>query len=94
MIKGIDIEFKNKPNADGTLSSFTIKDCLISQNGAPGTRKPQVTIHLPKGDSASVDGAWLEYAGNTYHVIGEAVPSIKENTPTRWDRFAIAEKIY
>lgn len=91
---GITIKFRNRPNKDGTVSSFIIKDCLISQSGSPAIKRPQVTIHLPKNNKENVDGAWLEYAGGTYHVTGQSAPSIAENTPTRWDRYVIAEKIY
>lgn len=91
-MKGIDIEFRNRPNEDGTLSTFTVKDCLVAQNGNPTTSKPQILIHLPKADRAKVGGAWVEYDDSTYHVIGATAPSIQENTPTRWDRYCIAEK--
>jgi hypothetical protein len=91
---GKEIIFKNRPNEDGTLSNFTIKDCLIAQNGTPTTKRPQVLVHLPKTDSNKVEGAWFDYEGYTYHVIGMTAPGIIENTPTRWNRYCIAEKIY
>lgn len=94
MLKGIDIEFKNRPNEDATLSTFTIKDCLISQNGSPTTSRPQILIHLPKLCKKSIEGSWVEYEGSFYHVIGSTVPGMAMNTPTRWDRYCIAEKIY
>lgn len=93
-MKGIAINFKNRPNEDGTLSSFAIDDCLIASNGSPSARRPQVIVHLPKASSESIVDAWFEYDGNTYHVIGTTPRGIAENTPTRWDRFCIAEKIY
>ena len=58
---GIDIEFKNRPNEDGTLSSFTIKDCLVSQTSTPTAAKPEVMVHIPKTSSETVDGAWFDY---------------------------------
>lgn len=91
---GINLDFKNKPEGDGTLSNFTINDCLISQSGAPKSDKPQVLVHLPKTDARKVDGAWFEYDGYSYHVIGTTVKSIAANTPTRWNRYCIAERIY
>jgi hypothetical protein len=93
-MNGIIIQFKNKPNDDGTLSNFKIEDCLISQNGTPTTSRPQVLVHLPKIDKRSVDGAWFDYADSTYHVIGVTAPNISEISPTRWNRYCIAEKIY
>lgn len=93
-MKGITINFKNRPNDDGTLSSFSVDDCLISQNGSPTGTRPQILIHLPKANPVNVLGAWLEYDECTYHVIGKTIPSIAENTPTRWNRFCIAEMIY
>lgn len=91
---GIDIEFKNRPNEDGTLSSFTIKDCLVSQTSTPTAVKPEVMVHIPKTSRETVDGAWFDYKGHSYHVVGTTVPLIKENTPSRWDRYCIAQRIY
>lgn len=91
---GTKVYFKNKPNEDGSLSSFCIEDCLVSQNGSPAAQRPQVTVHLPKKDTHNVEGAWFEYDGSTYHVIGQTAKSMDENTPTRWNRYIIAEKIY
>ena len=92
-MKGITVKFKNKPLENGTLSTFEIEDCLVAQNGSPAAVRPQITIHLPKDDTHDVEGAWVEYEGQMFHVVGSTVPSIKENTPTRWNRYAIAEKI-
>lgn len=91
---GVTINFKNRPNNDGTLSNVTIKDCLIAQSGAPTARRPQVLVHLPKTDTSVINGAWFDYDGFTYHVIGTTAKSIEDNTPTRWNRYCIAEKIY
>lgn len=91
---GIDITFKNRPNEDGTLSTLTVKDCLIAQSGSPATRRPQVTVHLPKSDNSNVNGAWFDYEGSTYHVIGTTAPGIAENVPTRWNRYVVAENVY
>jgi len=93
-MKGITVDFRNKPNQDGTTSNFVVKDCLIAQSGSPASRRPQVIVHLPKADPVDVTGAWFEYERITYHVIGVEAPSIQENTPTRWNRYIIAEKMY
>lgn len=93
-MKGINVDFKNRPNEDGSVSNFTVKDCLIAQSGSPTSRRPQVTVHLPKSDSANVNGAWFDYDNATYHVIGTAAKSIEDNTPTRWNRYCIGEKVY
>lgn len=93
-MNGLKIDFKNRPNEDGTVSNISIKDCLIAQNGSPTTSRPQVLVHLPKADKSNVEGAWFDYDGSTYHVIGITAPSMADNTPTRWNRYCIAEKIY
>nr|DAJ28356.1 MAG TPA: hypothetical protein [Caudoviricetes sp.] len=51
-------------------------------------------VHIPKTSSETVDGAWFDYKGHSYHVVGTTVPLIKENTPSRWDRYCIAQRIY
>lgn len=94
-MKGIEINFMNRPNSDGTITkSIVIADCLIAQSGSPTIRKPQVTVHLPKASQERVDGAWFSYDGNMYHVIGTTAKSMDDNTPTRWNRYAIAERVY
>lgn len=93
-MKGITIAFKNIPQEDGTLVNETINDCLIAQNGAPVQVRPQVIVHLPKTSKAVVKDGWFDYMGDTYHIIGQTVPSIEANTPTRWDRYIVAQKIY
>ena len=91
---GQTVYFKNRPNDNGTLSNITIEDCLVAQSGGPTAIRPQVTVHLPKKNTDNVDGAWFEYDGGTYHVIGQTAKSMDSNTPTRWNRYVIAEKIY
>ena len=93
---GTDIIFKNKPQDDGTLATFTIQDCLVANNADPSASRPRITIHLPKNDDRNVDGAWLTYDGNDYHVIGTtpADKDMNKNTPTRWNRYCIAEQLY
>lgn len=89
----IEIEFKNHPTESGTLETFTISDCLIANNGSPTAQRPQILIHLPKTDDHDVNGAFVSYAGHDWHVIGTTVPQMEQNTPTRWNRYAIAERI-
>lgn len=88
----IDVEFKNHPTAEG-FETFTISDCLIANNGTPNVSRPQILIHLPKTDEHEVDGSFVSYDGKEYHVIGTTVPQMDGNTPTRWNRYAIAERI-
>ena len=81
---GIEITFKNHPTADG-LETFTIKDCLVANNGTPNMPRPQILIHLPKTDTHDVNGAFVSYGGYDWHVVGTTV--------ARWNRYAIAERI-
>lgn len=89
---GATVTFKNRPTATG-LDTITIKDCLIANNGSPNATRPQILIHLPKNDTHVVDGAFVSYEGHDWHVIGTTVPQMDGNTPTRWNRYAIAERI-
>lgn len=92
-MKGITVEFKNHPDGNGGLETFSISDCLIANNGSPNAIRPQILIHLPKTDSHVVDGAWVNHNGFSWHVVGTTTPQMDENTPTRWNRYAIAERI-
>lgn len=89
---GTSVTFKNRPTTTG-LETFTIDDCLIANNGSPNSPRPQILIHLPKTDEHIVDGAFVGYEGYEWHVIGTTVPQMDSNTPTRWNRYAIAERI-
>lgn len=89
---GTSVTFKNYPTPSG-LKTFTIDDCLISNNGSPNASRPQILIHLPNIDEHDVTGSFVSYAGHDYHVVGMAVPQMDGNTPTRWNRYAIAERI-
>ncbi len=93
-MKGITLNFTNRPNSDGTVSNFSIDDCLISSNGSPTTLRPQVIVHLPKTSTQNVNDAWFKWDGETYHIIGTTPKGIDENVPTRWNRYFIAEKLY
>lgn len=89
---GTKITFKNHPTEEG-FETFTISDCLIANNGSPNASRPQILIHLPKTDSHAVEGSFVSYEGHEYHVVGVTVPQMDGNTPTRWNRYAIAERI-
>ncbi len=92
-MKTLSVEFKNKPNDDGTIETFTIEGCLIANTGSPTAKRPQIQIHLPKTDTRDVDGAFVEYSGHDYHVVGTTATQMDSNTPTPWNRYAIAERI-
>lgn len=86
------VTFKNHPTVEG-LETFTIDGCLIANNGSPNASRPQILIHIPKSDSRAVDGSFVTYEGYDYHVTGTTAPQMDPNTPTRWNRYAIAERI-
>lgn len=89
------IIFFNRPNADGTVTEQIVANgCLIAQNGSPTALRPQVLIHLPKSFVEKVDGAWVKIEGNDYHVIGTKIREMEANTPTAFNRYAIAEQVY
>ena len=89
---GIDVTFKNHPTTDG-FETFTISDCLVANNGSPNAARPQILIHIPKTDNHDVNNSFVDYEGYEWHVIGTTVPQMDGNTPTRWNRYAIAERI-
>lgn len=89
---GITLQFKNRPTTNG-LETFTIDDCLVANNSTPNAPRPQILIHLPKTSERAVDGAFVSYEGYEWHVIGTTVAQMDGNTPTRWNRYAIAERI-
>ena len=85
--------FKNHPTPTGGLENITMKGCAIANNGSPNVMRPQILIHLPKLDPRDVTGAFVNYDGHDWHVIGIAAPQMDENTPTTFNRYAIAERI-
>ena len=92
-MKTTTITFKYHPTRTGKYETFAVEGCLVANNGSPQATRPQIQIHLPKGERREVDGAWVDYDGAEYHVIGTTVAQMDENTPTRWNRYAIAERI-
>ena len=92
-MKTMVVNFKNRPNEDGTLTPLIqVAGCLVANNGSPTQDRPQILIHLPKTFTEDVTGAWVEYDGHSYHIIGVSVPQMDSNTPTDWNRYAIAER--
>ena len=89
---GVSVTFKNHPTTEG-LETFTIDDCLIANNGSPNVNRPQILIHIPKTDNHDVNNSFVSYEGYEWHVIGTTVAQMDGNTPTRWNRYAIAERI-
>lgn len=90
------IEFVNRPNADSTITKKTeVNGCLIAQNGSPTGRRPEILIHLPRTFEGEVDGAWVNFEGHSYHVIGTTIQAkpMDANKPTPWNRYCIAERI-
>jgi hypothetical protein len=89
---GTTVKFKNIPTVNG-LITVDIEDCLIANNGTPNAPRPQILIHLPKIDDHDVTGGFVSYDNQEWHVVGVTVPQMDGNTPTRWNRYAIAERI-
>ncbi len=93
-MKTADITFKNRPNDDGTLTTLTVKGCLVAQSGSPSASRPEIIIHLPKTFTDTVKGAWVDWDGGHYHVTGLTVRGVEKDVPTAWNRYVIAERIY
>lgn len=89
---GLTITFKNHPTANG-FETFSVDDCLVANNGTPNLDRPQILIHLPKTDNHDVNNSFVNYEGYDWHIIGTTVQQMDGNTPTRWNRYAIAERI-
>lgn len=94
-IKQLTIDFLNRPNPDGTITEkISVVGCVVAPHGSPTMARKLIAIHLPKSFKGKIDGAWVKYDGNFWHVIGTEAPRMESNTPTPWDRYAVAEKIY
>ena len=92
-LETMSVTFKNRPTEDGGVETFTVAGCMVANNGSPTSARPQILIHLPKKDSHEVDGSFVEYDGHTWHVIGTTARQMDGNTPSAWNRYAIAERI-
>ena len=90
---GTKLTFKNCPREDGTFETFEVADCLVGQYGSPQSSRPQIQIHLPKTCDKIVDGSWVDWQGENWYVKATTIKQMESNTPTRWDRYAIAEAI-
>lgn len=96
-MKTTTVIFRNKPEADGTVTSeIAVPGCVIAQNGTPTAQRPQILIHLPKKFKGDVDDSWVNHEDHSYHVIGVSTKyeEMDPNVPTSWNRYAIAERIY
>lgn len=91
-MKTTTVKFKNHPTPYG-FEDIEISDCLIANNGSPNASRPQILIHLPKTDNHDVDNSFVDYDGHWWHVIGTTARQMDSNTPTLWNRYAIAERI-
>ena len=91
-MKTTKVKFKNRPT-DGGVETVEVSGCLVANNGSPNVSRPQILIHLPKAFKGEVDGSFVDYDGEEYHVVGTTAADMDENTPTKWDRYAIAERI-
>lgn len=92
-MKTMTVEFKNRPREDGGVETFSIDNCMIANNGSPTSTRPQILIHLPRTDSHQVEGSFVEYDGEMWHIVGVTARQMEGNTPPKWDRYAIAERV-
>lgn len=96
---GETVVFKNVIDGKGTPHNVTVDNCLVSPTGTVTAPRPQIMIHLPKEFTGSVAGGFVEYCSGTYHCInktslGSTAPLMPKNTPTKWNRYVIAERLY
>ena len=57
----------------------------------PDGYESTVTFHFPKTFSERLRGAHIIHGDHVYSVIGDPVPFMAENTPTRWHMAVKAE---
>lgn len=91
-MRTMPVTFKNVP-CRGRFKTITIDGCLIYPNGSATATRPQIAIHLPKNNESNVEGGFVDYGGQQYHVIAVTPKKMADNTPTQWDRYAVAERI-
>ena len=93
---GVD-DFNNPVYTNETI---TIDDCLIGPPTEPIDRVETsaldrdvtvVRVNLPKSSNADISDSEFDYEGEHFRVIGRPVAFMKENTPTRWNRYMRAE---
>ena len=88
--------------AEGVPKPETVDDVLIAPGGEAGSTEDleaartdgdslSLQVHFPKGYTAELRGCelmlpepWARF--NPYRVVGQPMPYIDANTPTRWNR--------
>ena len=65
-------------------------DDLLASNRPDGDTSI-VTFHFPKTFTGSLRGAHIIHGDRIYSVIGDPIPFMAENTPTRWHMTVRAE---
>ena len=98
-MQGEKVVFKNAIDDKGTPHNVTVDNCLIGPTRTATAPRPQIMIHPPKEFTESVAGGFVEYCDDTYHCInktslGSTAPLMPKNTPTKWNRYVIAERLY
>lgn len=52
----------------------------------PDGTRADLTLHMPKGYTASLKGRRVQVRGSAYEVVGDPQPYTTANTPGRWNR--------
>lgn len=86
-----------------TIEEIEVDDCLVGPVVEPVSQreqlaisqgKIQVRVHLPKAFDGDVSDSDFEYGGKKFHLDSDSVEFMKENCPTRWNRYFRAESHY
>lgn len=89
-------------NPVGSIGSITVSDCLVAPISEPANAREQqamhqsrdqVRVHLPKSFTGDVSNSYFAYGGKVFHLDSDSVAFMKENTPTRWNRYTRAESV-
>lgn len=71
----------------------SVDGCLVEPRATDDLEaaRPQgvassITVHFPKGYTASLRGAVVVHAGRGYRVVGDPSPYMPTNTPGPWNR--------
>lgn len=72
----------------------TVDDVLVAPAGTSdlgGSIRPDgvqvdLTLHMPKGYTASLKGRRVQVRGSTFEVVGDPQSYTTANTPGRWNR--------
>lgn len=82
------------------LTPIVVEDCLIApiteptnarEKEAMTQSREQVRIHLPKTFDGDVSGSFVDYDGKCFRVDADSVVFMKDNCPTKWNRYFRAE---